>query len=312
MTKYVLRRLALAVGQLVALSIVVFSLTAMLPGDAAEVRQSEHMTPEQVAALRNQLGLDRPLWTRFLEWAGAVLHGDLGQSLSSGLPVNQIIGESIGCTAVLAGVTVLLVAPLSTVLGIASAVGENGRLDRVITAVTLGLAAIPDFVLALVFVAVFALQLGWSPATWVGVTDLCTPELLALPVAVLLCRSLSLLTRQVRAGTVTVLHAGYVVQARRLGLPRRTVLLRHVLPNAAVPAVQDLARLGDNLLGGVLLVEAIFAIPGVATALITAVQQRDVPTVQGLTMVLAAFALLIHLLADLICDRLVPRTELLR
>jgi peptide/nickel transport system permease protein len=131
-------------------------------------------------------------------------------------------------------------------------------------------------------------------------------------VTVLLGRTVCLLSRQVRAGTITALNAEYVVQARRLGIPRRRLLLRHVLPNAAVPGVQELARTGDTLLGGVLVVEAIFAIPGFATALVDGVETRDIPTVQGLTLVLAVAALLINLAADLVCNRLVPRTELLR
>jgi peptide/nickel transport system permease protein len=167
-------------------------------------------------------------------------------------------------------------------------------------------------VIAVVLVTVFSLKLGWLPATWVGGDVLASPVLLVLPVAVLLGRTVCLLSRQVRAGTLNALNADYVVQARRLGVPRRQLLLRHVLPNAAVPGVQELARTGDTLLGGVLVVEAIFAIPGFATALVDGVETRDVPVVQGLTLVLAVAALLINLTADLVCNRLVPRTELLR
>jgi peptide/nickel transport system permease protein len=205
-----------------------------------------------------------------------------------------------------------VVVPLAVALGILTGTRENGRLDRTITSITLALSAIPDFVIAVVLVALFSLKLGWLPATWVGGSLLASPVLLVLPVAVLLGRTVCLLSRQVRAGTINALHAEYVVQARRLGVPRRRLLLRHVLPTAAVPGVQELARTGDTLLGGVLVVEAIFAIPGFATALVDGVETRDVPVVQGLTLVLAVAALLINLGADLVCNRLVPRTELLR
>src|SRR5262249_46378099 len=134
---------------------------------------------------------------------------------------------------------------------------------------------VPDFVLALALVAVFSLRLGWLPSTWLGADGtglLTSPVLLVLPVAVLLARTVCTLSRQIRAGTVAALEAGYTVQARRLGVPRGRLVLRHVLPNAAVPGVQELARTGDQLLGGVLVVEAVFAIPGTATALIEAVQ----------------------------------------
>ncbi|WP_175412571.1 ABC transporter permease [Streptomyces sp. TRM64462] len=315
MRGYALQRLAVGSLQLALLAVLVFALTSLLPGDAADVRNNEDATPEQVAALREQLQLDRPALERFTDWAQGVLTGDLGTSLVSGGPVLDILTDSAGPTLVLAAVTLVVVVPLAVLLGIASGLREGGRLDRAVTSVTLALNAVPDFLLALLLVAGLSLKLGWLPATWVGVGAadlLVTPALLVLPVTVVAARMICLLSRQVRAGMVTVLRADYVVQARRLGVPRRTLLLRHVLPNAAVPGVQELARVGDNLVGGVLIVEAVFAIPGVATALVRAVEARDVPTVQGLALVVAVAALLFSLVADLVCHRLVPRTEVLR
>ncbi|TWD79054.1 peptide/nickel transport system permease protein [Kribbella amoyensis] len=312
MRSYAAQRAALAVVQLAVLSVLVFVLTSLLPGDAADQRFVETLTPDQVERMREQLGLDRPAIERFTDWFGNVLSGDLGTSLISGGPVLDIVRASLGATLVLTLATLAVVVPLAVALGIVMGTRENGRLDRAITSVTLALSAIPDFVVAVVLVAVFSLQLGWLPATWIGGDLLASPVLLVLPVAVLFGRTVCLLSRQVRAGTITALNAEYVVQARRLGVPRRRLLLRHVLPNAAVPGVQELARTGDTLLGGVLVVEAIFAIPGFATALIDGVETRDVPVVQGLTLVLAVAALLINLGADLVCNRLVPRTELLR
>jgi peptide/nickel transport system permease protein len=312
MRSYAAQRAALAIVQLAVLSVLVFLLTALLPGDAADMRFTETLTPEQVARLREQLGLDQPALERFTHWFGKVLTGDLGTSLISGGPVLDIVKASVGATLVLTVATLAVVVPLAVALGILMGTRENGRLDRTITSITLALSAIPDFVIAVVLVALFSLKLGWLPATWVGGSLLASPVLLVLPVTVLLGRTVCLLSRQVRAGTINALHADYVVQARRLGVPRRRLLLRHVLPNAAVPGVQELARTGDTLLGGVLVVEAIFAIPGFATALVDGVETRDVPVVQGLTLVLAVAALLINLGADLVCNRLVPRTELLR
>jgi peptide/nickel transport system permease protein len=312
MRSYAAQRAALAVVQLAVLSVLVFVLTALLPGDAAEMRFTETLTPSQVEQLRTQLGLDQPAVERFTHWFGNVLTGDLGTSLISGGPVIDIVKDSVGATLVLTLATLAVVVPLAVALGIVMGTRENGLLDRAITSITLALSAIPDFVIAVLLVAVFSLQLGWLPATWIGCDLLANPVLLALPVAVLFGRTVCLLSRQVRAGTITALHAEYVVQARRLGVPRRRLLLRHVLPNAAVPGVQELARTGDTLLGGVLVVEAIFAIPGFATALVDGVETRDVPVVQGLTLVLAVAALVINLGADLVCNRLVPRTELLR
>ncbi|WP_069811341.1 ABC transporter permease [Streptomyces sp. TP-A0874] len=315
MLRYALRRLALTAAQLGLLAVLVFLLTSLLPGDAAEVAFNEYVTPEQVAALRDQLGLDRPLAERFADWAGALLTGNLGTSLVSRGPVADVVSGSIGATAVLAAATIAIVVPLAMVLGLVMGVKEGSRTDRAISTVTLALNSVPDFVLALTLVAVFSLRLGWLPATWVGVDggDLFDrPAVFVLPILVLLARTVCLLSRQIRAGTVSTLHAGYTVQARRLGVPRRALLLRHVLPNAAVPGVQELARTGDQLLGGVLVTEAVFAIPGVATALVSAVQNRDIPTIQALTLLLAAVAMLVNLAADLVCSRLAPRTEVLR
>ncbi|MEV5966248.1 ABC transporter permease [Kribbella sp. NPDC051952] len=312
MRSYAGQRALLAVVQLAVLSVLVFVLTSLLPGDAADLRFTETLTPEQVDRMRAQLGLDQPAVERFLHWFGGVLTGDLGTSSISGGPVVDIVRDSVGATLVLTLATLAVVVPLAVALGIVMGTRENGRLDRAITSVTLALSAVPDFVIAVLLVALFSLKLGWLPATWIGGDLLASPALLVLPVAVLLGRTVCLLSRQVRAGTITALSAEYVVQARRLGVPRRQLLLRHVLPNAAVPGVQELARTGDTLLGGVLVVEAIFAIPGFATALVDGVETRDVPVVQGLTLVLAVAALLINLGADLVCNRLVPRTELLR
>jgi peptide/nickel transport system permease protein len=312
MRSYAAQRALLAIVQLVVLSVLVFVLTALLPGDAADMRFTETLTPDQIARLRSQLGLDQPALERFVHWFGNVLSGDLGTSLISGGPVLDIVKASVGATLVLTVATLAVVVPAAVALGLLMGTRENSRVDRVITSITLALSAIPDFVIAVVLVTVFSLKLGWLPATWVGGDVLASPVLLVLPVAVLLGRTVCLLSRQVRAGTINALNADYVVQARRLGVPRRQLLLRHVLPNAAVPGVQELARTGDTLLGGVLVVEAIFAIPGFATALVNGVETRDIPVVQGLTLVLAVAALLINLTADLICNRLVPRTELLR
>lgn len=302
---YVVRRLALGFVQLVVLAVLVFALTGLLPGDAADVRFTEHASTAEVSALRATLGLDAPPVERFFAWLGGVVRGDLGTSLVSGQPVTSVIGNSVGTTALLTLSTLLVVIPLAVTLGGLAGTRAGGRWDRAITVVTAGLSAIPDFVLAVVLIAVFSLWLGWLPATWMSVS----PAVLVLPVLVLLGRSVCLLSRQVRAGMVATVSADYVTQARRFGVRPVPLLLRHILPNAAVPAVQELARTGDALLGGVLVVEALFAIPGLATELVSAVRSRDVPVVQGITLFLAVVALLINLAADLICDRLVPRRQ---
>ncbi|MFD8295123.1 ABC transporter permease [Streptomyces bauhiniae] len=314
MLRYALRRCGWTLVQLAALSVIVFLLTDLLPGDAATVDFNEQAGLDQVAQLRRQMGLDRPMAERFADWAHGLFTGDLGTSLVGGGPVSEVLSSSVPVTATLAVVTIVLLIPPAVAIGLLTGLRAGGRADRVVSAVTLTLTSVPDFVLALLLVGVFGLRLGWLPSTWVGADDVWwqRPELFVLPVSVLLARTVCVLSRQIRAGTVTALDAGYTVQARRLGVPPLRLVLRHVLPNAAVPGVQELARTGDQLLGGVLVVEAVFAIPGTATALIEAVQNRDVPTVQALTLILAAVACLLNLAADLVSRRLAPRTEVLR
>ncbi|MGW4729849.1 ABC transporter permease [Streptomyces shenzhenensis] len=314
MLRYALRRCGWTVVQLAALSVIVFLLTDLLPGDAATVDFNEQAGLDQVARLREQMGLDRPLTERFADWAHGLLTGDLGTSLVGGGPVSEVLSSSVGVTAALAAMTILFLVPLAVAVGLLTGLRADSRTDRVISAVTLTLTSVPDFVLALLLVGLFALRLGWLPSTWVGADDVWwqRPELFVLPMTVLLARTVCVLSRQIRAGTITALHAGYTVQARRLGVPPARLLLWHVLPNAAVPGVQELARTGDQLLGGVLVIEAVFAVPGTATALVEAVQNRDVPTVQALTLALATVACLLNLGADLVGQRLAPRTEVLR
>ncbi|WP_186781651.1 MULTISPECIES: ABC transporter permease [unclassified Streptomyces] len=313
MLRYALRRSGWTLVQLAALSVIVFLLTDLLPGDAATVDFNEQASLEQVARLREQMGLDRPAVERFADWAHGLVTGDLGTSLVGGGPVSEVLASSMPVTAALAAVTIVLLVPAAVAVGLLTGLRAGSRTDRIVSAVTLTLTSVPDFVLALLLVSVFALRLGWLPSTWVGADHWWQhPELFVLPVAVLLARTVCVLSRQIRAGTVTALHAGYTVQARRLGVPPAQLVLRHVLPGAAVPGVQELARTGDQLLGGVLVVEAFFAVPGTATALVEAVQNRDVPTVQALTLALAAVACLLNLAADLVSHRLAPRTEVLR
>ena len=168
----------------------------------------------------------------------------------------------------------------------------------------------PEFALGLVLVGLFALQLGWLPATAAGGTFL-GPQVFVLPVVVLVANQLGRLARQIRVGVVATDRSEHVVHLRRLGLPERVVLWRHVLPGAALPAIQQLARIVDGLLGGTLVVEALFALPGVGSGFVDAVQARDLPLVQGYALLYAATTIVVNLVADLVSARLLPHREVL-
>jgi peptide/nickel transport system permease protein len=308
-TARVVARVGLAVLQLAAVSVAVFALTTFLPGDTAEVVLGPLATPEQIAVLRGQLGLDRPPVERFADWIGGLLHGDLGTSLATGLPVWQDAGARLGLTVLLALLAVIVLVPLAVGVGLHGGRHPGAPADRLITAATTIAQAVPDFALGLLLVAFFALQLGTLPATAAGVVGFSglTVPMLVLPVAVLVSNQLGRLARQVRIGVVEADAAEHVAHLRRLGLGERDVLLKHVLPGSVVPSVQQLARTVDGLLGGVLVVEALFALPGIGSGFVAAVQTRDLPVVQTYALLFAVTTVGINLVADLASARLVPQ-----
>lgn len=309
MTHYLLRRLLLGVVQVFLVVVGVFLLTEALPGDAAVTIAGDNPDPAVIAALREQLGLDRPMWQRFADWLVGALHGDLGTSLTGPRGVAEVIGSAAAPTLLLACLALVLLVPLSTGVGMLAARREGGRLDRVITSTTLGMYAAPEFAMAVLLVTVFAVRLGWFPPTAVGASPLSQPGLLVLPVFVLLLRPVCSLSRLVRAGMIEAQRSPYVQHARRLGLSSARIRFAHALPNAAAPAVQQLARTADWLIGGVIVVEAIFVVPGLGTALLEAVSARDLPVLQGLALVFATTTVLVNLGADIAASVLSPTAE---
>ncbi|MER0242619.1 ABC transporter permease [Streptomyces sp. HSW2009] len=307
------RRLLLGLAQTAAVVLLVFALTEALPGDAAVALAGDQPDPERIAQLRAALDLDRPAAARFADWVGGLCRGDFGTSLASGRPVADYLTAGFGPTLLLAALTVTLLVPLAVGLGVLAARHAGGALDRLITAVTLGVYAVPEFALGVLLVTVFALRLDWLPPTAVGYGDdlLAHPAALVLPVAVLLCRPVCSISRLVRAGMIDALAAPYADQARRYGVSGLRVCFAHALPNAVAPAAQQLARTVDWLLCGVIVVEALFVIPGLGTVLMEAVAARDVPVVQGLAVVFGVLAVLLNLAADLVAHRFAPRAEVI-
>ncbi|MGW3369850.1 ABC transporter permease [Streptosporangium canum] len=309
LAKYAVRRLLLGLAQIVAVTTLVFALTEALPGDAAVVLAGDVPDPERIERIRQELGLDRPAPVRYADWLLGLLRGDLGASLTAGRPVSGFLAEAGGPTVQLAAITLLLLVPLAVAVGVVAAIREGRLLDRALTSAGIGLYSVPEFALAVVLVALFALRLGWFPPTAVGVGPnlLAQPAVLVLPLLVLLARPICSISRLVRAGMIDALRSDYVRHAHRLGLSARRVRLAHALPNAVAPAVQQLARTTDWLLSGVITVEAVFVVPGLGTALVSAVSARDIPVIQGLALVFAATTVAVNLIADLVAFRLAPR-----
>ncbi|MGW0737201.1 ABC transporter permease [Streptomyces sp. NPDC002851] len=308
---WIARRLLLGAAQTAAVVLLVFALTEALPGDAAVALAGDQPDPARIAAIRESMHLDRPAVERLVDWAVGLLHGDLGTSLASGRPVSTYIADGFGPTLLLATLTVLLLVPLSVGLGVLAARHEGRLADRLVSSATLGLYAVPEFACGVLLITVFAIRLEWLPPTAVGYgTDLLAhPAALVLPVLVLLSRPVCTLARLVRAGMIDALAAPYTAQARRYGIPGARIRYAHALPNAITPATQQLARTIDWLLSGVIVVEALFVIPGLGTVLINAVAERDIPVVQGLAVVFGVLTVVLNTGADLVARRFAPRGE---
>lgn len=310
--RYVAQRALVGLLQILVVMVGVFVATEALPGDAAVTIAGDAPDPAVIELLRHQLGLDRPAWERLASWFGNALQGDLGNSLVGSRPVTAIVATAAAPTLVLAGLTLALLVPLSVALGVLAARREGGLLDRTISSATLGLYSAPEFAVGILLVTVLAVQLGLFPPTMIGTSLLHEPSAVVLPVVVLLLRPVCSLSRLVRAGTIDAQAAPYVQHVRRLGLSRTRVLLAHVLPNAVGPAVQQLARTADWLVGGVIVVEAIFVVPGLGTSLVDAVSGRDTPVVLGLALVFAGTTVVVNLAADLAARVLTPAAEGIR
>ncbi|WP_051164708.1 ABC transporter permease [Nocardia testacea] len=309
--RLLLRRAGLGAGQLLILLVLVFVLSLLLPGDAADIQNNTILSEAQQQTARQLLGLDVAPVTRFLDWLGAAAHGDFGTSYAGGEPVVAVIAGPFLVTALLAGAAVLLLVPLAVAAGFAAGTRPGSVRDRVITTVGIGLDSIPDFVLAVLLVTFLSIRLDLLPATFLGVdpgTLPARPEYLVLPLVVTVARVAAPLVRLVRAGVIDVLDRPYIAAARRLGVGRVSLLARHIAPNALAPALQELGRTGDGLLSGVLIVEAVFAVPGIATELIGAIGNRDDPVILAIVAITGTLAVVVNTLIDMAGYRMNPQS----
>lgn len=308
MTRFVLGRLGGGAVLLVVLSLLVFVGVDLLPGDAATARLGATATPERVADARARLGLDEPVLDRYLDWATGLLHGDLGTS-ASGTPVSALLHGRIGNSALLAGLTLLLLVPLSLALGTWAGTRAGSRVDRGVVVAALLFVAAPEFVTAGVLVLLFATGLGVLPAVSLvppGASPLDRPEVLVLPVLALLLLHTSYSVRVIRASTAAAVQAPHVEFARCNGEPPGAVLRHAVLPAVLPVALQVWLLSAASLVGGTVLVEKVFGYPGIGDVLVTAVRTGDLPVVQGLVMVLGAGVVVALLAADVGVRLLTP------
>jgi len=315
---WIVRRIGLGLVVLFAVSVIIFLATQALPGDAARSILGKEATPEALAQVREQLGLNRSIVAQYTDWLGGVLTLDLGNSLAGGRPVAETMGPRLVNSLVLLGVVALIAIPMSILVGAITAIRRDRLLDRGILLGSLAVTALPEFVTGLLLVVVFATTIfNVLPAVATfppGDLPLQHPRELVLPVATLVLAISPYLYRLMRATMIDVLESEYIDMARLKGVPERTVMLRHAMPNALVPVIQGSALMLAWLLGGIVVVEFLFAYPGLGSLLTGAVANRDVPIIQAVVLVLATGVVVFNLLADTLTVVATPklRTGFLR
>ncbi len=291
LTGFVVRRLLLGLVTLWITSVIIFAATQALPGDAARSILGRSATPESLAELRRQLGLDKPVLTQYWEWISGVLTGDLGTSLANSLPVTEVIGERLVYSLFLMVLAAVISVPFGIALGAASARRRDSAFDQTTSVTTLGLAALPEFVVGITLVVLFATTVfEWLPAVAVtepGVGPWNYPKELILPVVTLVIAVVPYTARIMRASTVEILESDFVEMARLKGLPERRVLWRHAVPNALAPTFQVAALNLAYLAGGIVVVEAVFNYQGIGLLLVDSVRARDMPVVQAVALLIA-------------------------
>jgi len=311
MNRFLLRRILLGLLTLLLVSIVVFAATQALPGNAARAILGRNATPARLAALTRQLHLNQPVITQYFNWLGGALSGNFGTSAATQQPVTQLLSGRIANSAFLVLISAIIALPLSILLGVIMAVRRDRVADHVLSMVTLSLAALPEFVIGIGLVLLFATNLSHAfPAVSIippGEHAWNVPNAVVLPAATLILAVTPYISRIMRGSMVEVLESDYVTMARLKGLSNRTVIWRHAVPNAIVPAIQVSALQLAYMAGGVVVVEYVFSFPGIGASLVDAVGNRDVPVVQALTIIIAAVYVVVNLVADLTTILVTPR-----
>ena len=302
MARFILQRLLALVPLLLVVSLLVFAMVLLIPGDPAYQLAGEDATPEEVEAIREDLGLNDPVLVRYGRWLGRVVQGDLGTSLFSDQPVLEVILERLPVTLSLAAAAIVISLVVSIPAGLIAGTRPGTAADRVVTVgSSLGLA-VPNFWLGLMLVLILAIRNPWFPATgYVPISEslLGWWQHIALPAFTLGFSAAAILTRQLRGAMVEVMEQDYVRTARAKGLPYRKVVGKHALKNAAIPMVTILGVQVNALLGGTIIVEQVFGMPGIGQLAVASVFTRDLPMIQGVVVMAVLVAVLVNLLVDI-------------
>jgi peptide/nickel transport system permease protein len=303
MIGYIVRRLLAIVAILLVMSMIIFGVTQVLPGNVAYTIAGQFATPDVIKAIETKLGLDQPFYVQYWKWLSGVLVGDMGRSMVMERPAAPLVFEALGTSAQLAALSFVAVAVFGILLGVIAAVQENKFVDHAVSMFTYIGISVPEFFWGIVLIIVFARYLNWLPAGGIGETgDSLAQNLgyLVLPALTLTFTLIAHVSRMTRSSMLEALHTNYVRNARAKGLPERVVVLRHALRNALLPTITVLAIDVGWLIGGIVVVESVFSIPGLGRLMIFAIERHDLPLIQASILTVAAIYCVSNLIADLL------------
>ena len=310
MQRMVIQRILIGIVTLWVVSVLVFIGTSILPGDVAQIVLGQAATPESLAAYRAERGLDQPLVFQYFGWLGGMMTGDLGISKAGGATISSLIGNRLYNTMLLAAIVAVISVPLSVALGLLAAMYPGTWIDRMLTFGTLSLISVPEFFIATFMVLILAVQLRWLPAIAHITGDESFLKLmrgLAMPLLTLIIVVSAQMIRMTRAGILNVMNSPYIEMAILKGVPRTRIILRHAFFNTIGPIVNVIALNLAYLVSGVVIVETIFAYPGLAKLMIDGAQTRDLPLVQACAMIFCGTYVVLIIMADVAAILANPR-----
>ena len=310
MVKFILIRIALGILSLLAVSLLIFAATEILPGDVASAVLGQGATPEALEVFRHELGLDRPAMVRYFEWLTGAIQGDFGYALTNKREILPELMKKFKNTLFLAGMAALIAVPLSVGLGIIAAVKEGKWQDRLSNIASLAAISVPEFFIAYILILVFAVKLRWFPSLSTIFAGMPVSEMLykiALPAVTLTLLVTAHMMRMTRSSVLSIMSQPYIEMAFLKGITRSRVIIKHALPNAAAPIIQVVALNLAYLIVGVVVIEVVFVFPGVGQYMVDGVTKRDLPVVQACGLLFAATFISLNTVADILAILVNPR-----
>ena len=303
LTRLIFNRLAFGLITLLVITMLISLALEALPGNFAEQRLGQSATPETIAAIQTQLGLDKPIHVRYFQWLGNFLQGDMGVSLSNNRPVSELLGTRLANTLFLAVASAIVAVPLALFLGILAALYRESLLDKMISTLTLAAISLPEFFIGYILVALFAVNWQWFPAISSIAPDMTLGEKLyasILPIATLTFVIVAHMMRMTRAAIINLMQSPFIEMATLKGLTRARIIVHHALPNALSPIINVIVLNLAYLVVGVVVVEVVFIYPGLGLLMVDSVTSRDLPIVQACILIFGATYITLNMLADIL------------